>query len=100
MKNYDKNEKSKFIVYSDINNLYGFSMCQHLPTGNFRWMTNSEINKLDLAKYKDNSKKGLILEVDLEYPREIHKFHNSFLVAPEKNKGYKKYVIDVLQKDC
>ena len=43
-------------------------MSQYLPTGNFRWMTDKEISKIDLAKYKENSKKGLILEVDLEYP--------------------------------
>ena len=31
-------------------------------------------------------KKGLILEVDLEYPREQHSLHNDYPVAPEKAK--------------
>ena len=61
-------------------------MSQYLPTGNFRWMTNKEINKVDLGKYKTNGKKGLILEVDLEYPRELYDLHNDYPVAPEKGK--------------
>ena len=44
------------------------------------------INKIDLGKYKTNGKKGLTLEVDLEYPRELHDLHNDYPVAPEKAK--------------
>ena len=44
-------------------------MSQHLPTGNFRWMTDKEINKIDQGKYKADGKKGLISEVDLECPK-------------------------------
>ena len=43
-------------------------------------------NKLDLEKYKTDGKKGLILEVDLEYPQELHNLHNDYPVAPEKIK--------------
>ena len=31
-------------------------------------MTDKEIKQIDLGKYKAYGKKGLILEVDLEYP--------------------------------
>ena len=31
-------------------------------------------------------KRGLILEVDLEYPRELHDLHNDYPAAPEKSK--------------
>ena len=34
-------------------------------------MTDKEINKIDLGNYKADGKKGLILEVDLEYPQEL-----------------------------
>ena len=85
MKNHDKNAQSKYIMYLDANNLYGWAMSQYLPTGNFRWMTDKEINKTDLGKYKIDRKKGLILEVDLEY-LELHNSHNDYPVAPEKVK--------------
>ena len=71
-------------MYLDINNLYGWAMSQYLPTGNFRWMTDKKINKIDLGKYKPDGKKGLILEVDLEYPQELHDLHNDYPVGPEK----------------
>ena len=40
-------------MYLDANNLYGWAMSQYLPTGGFRWMTEKQINKIDLAKYKE-----------------------------------------------
>ena len=84
MKEYDEKAPSKYIMYLDANNLYGWAMSQYLPTGGFRWMTQKQINKIDLAKYKEDSEKGLILEVDLEYPEELHDLHNDYPLGPEK----------------
>ena len=86
MKVYDEKAPSKYIMYLDANNLYGWAMSQYLPTGNFKWMTNKEISKIDLGKYKADGKKGLILEVDLEYPKELHDLHNDYPIAAEKIK--------------
>ena len=86
MKDYNKKKPSKYIMYLDANNLYGWAMSQYLPTGGFRWMTEKQINKINLAKYKEDSKKGLILEVDLEYPKELHDLHNDYPLGPEKVK--------------
>ena len=86
MKEYNEKAPSKYIMYLDANNLYGWAMSQYLPTGNFKWMTDKEINKIDLGKYKADGKKGLILQVDLEYPQELHDIHNDYPVAPEKVK--------------
>ena len=61
-------------------------MSQYLPTGGFRWMTQKQIDKIDLVKYKEDSKKGLILEVDLDYPEDLHDLHNDYPLAPEKIK--------------
>ena len=84
IKSYDKTKPSKYIMYLDANNLYSWAMSQYLPTGSFRWMTDKQINNIDLAKYNKNSKKGLILEVDLEYPKELHNLHNDYPLAAER----------------
>ena len=86
MKEYDEKEPLKHIMYLDANNLYGWAMSQNLPTGGFRWMTLKQIDKIDLAKYIEDSKKGLILEVDLEYSKELHDLHNDYPLASEKVK--------------
>ena len=86
MKEYNEKAPSKYIMYLDANNLYGWAMSQYLPTGNFKWMTDKEISKIDLGKYKADGKKGLILDIDLEYPQELHDIHNDYPVAPENVK--------------
>ena len=86
MKEYDGKAPSKYIMYLDANNLYGWAMSQYLPTGNFKWMTDKEISKIDLGKYKADGRNGLILEVDPEYPQELHDMHNNYPVCPEKVK--------------
>ena len=59
-------------------------MSEYLPTGGFRWLTEKGINKTDLANYKEDSKKGVILEVDLEYPQELQDLRNDYPLAPQK----------------
>ena len=83
MKEYDEKAPSKYIMYLDANNLYGWAMSQCLPKANFKWMSEREIKKIDLGKYRVDSKKGLILEVDLEYPQELHDLHNDYPLDPE-----------------
>ena len=71
-------------MYLDANNLYGWAMSQYLPAGGFKWLNEKQIDKIDLAKYNENSKKGLILEVDLEYPKELHNLHDDCPLGTEK----------------
>ena len=86
MKEYYEKAPSKYIMYLDANNLYGWAMSQYLPTGNFKWMTDKVISEIDLGKYKKDGKKGFILEVDLEYPRERHDMYKDYPVCLEKVK--------------
>lgn len=55
-------------MYLHANNVNGWAMSQYLPSDGFKRMTEKEIEKLNLLKYTEDSKKGLILDVDLEYP--------------------------------
>ena len=41
-------------------------MCMPLPTGDFRFLSETEISQFDLKKVTADSEKGYILEVDLE----------------------------------
>ena len=84
MKEYDDKAPSKYIMYLDANNLSGWAMSQYLPTGGFKWMSEKQINKINLAQYNEDSNKGLLIEVDLEYPKELHDNHNDYPVAAER----------------
>ena len=82
MKNYNPQEVSKFIMYYDINNLYGHAMIQNLPTGDFRWLERDEIDAFNFENIPDDNTKGYFLEVDLYYPTHLHNQHNDLPFCP------------------
>ena len=47
-------------------------------------LNKQEINELDLDSISKNSLIGYFLEVDLEYPSELHDSHNDYPMALEK----------------
>ena len=98
MKDYKKDEPSKYIMYLDANNLYGWAMSQYLPTGGFKWLKQNKIDNLDLKKYDKENKKGIILEVDLEYPEKLHDLHNDYPLAAEKIKVEKSMLSNYCNK--
>ena len=86
MKNYDPDKEIKSINYLDANNLYGWAMCEPLPVGNFKMYDDEKFIQEQLQNWKSSNKKGYIIELDLEYPKELHDLHNSYPLAPEKIK--------------
>ena len=80
---YDQGQPSSHILYLDANNLYGWAMSQYLPTGSFRWVDDGQQLAKTIAEQPADSPEGYILEVDLEYPEELHDAHNSYPLAPE-----------------
>ena len=71
-------------MYWDANNLYGWAMgCNYLPYGGFKWLSKEETDNFDLDSIKNNNKNGYILEVDLEYSKELHDVHNDYPLCPE-----------------
>ena len=102
MKNYDRNIKSSFIKYLDANNIYGFPMCKKLPVSDFKWVDDLSIFTEEFIKYYDeNSDQGYILEVDAEYPKDLHKLHSDLPFLPERMKINKctKLVCNVRDKE-
>ena len=72
------------LLYIDANNLYGYSQSCPQPVGLYRWLTEEEIEAKEWESYDDHGDVGYILEVDLEYPRKLHKSHNSLPLAPHR----------------
>ena len=86
LKSYNPEVESSYIMYLDANNLYGWAMSQSLPVGDFKWLDPAEYEDPEdfiLENYTDDTIKGVILEVDLEYPKELHHLHNDYPLAPE-----------------
>ncbi|KAG7294835.1 hypothetical protein JYU34_022791 [Plutella xylostella] len=81
---YDKNEPNSFLIYLDCVNLYGFAMMKKLPTSNFHFLNDFEIQKFNILNHSADDNQGFILEVDLSYPANIHKEHSDLPFAPEK----------------
>ena len=84
-KGFNKNKPSKYLMYLDENNLYGCGMSGKLPTHGFKWLTGGEMEKIYENRHNLN-KIPCILEVDIEYPENLHDLHNDYPFCPEKVK--------------
>ena len=83
-KRYSKSDENTDIMYWDANKLYGWAMIQDIPYGGFKFLSQEEINSFDLDSISENSPIGYILEVDLEYYKELHNSHSYYPLCPEK----------------
>jgi len=95
---YQPEEPSSYIKYVDANNLYGASMSKPLPTGNYQLLTEDEISKLDIMKLDPDGDTCYILEVDLEYPAEIHDYHTDYPLAVERKTIQENQISDFNKK--
>jgi len=71
MRSYDS---STYLIYYDVNNLYGWAKCQPLPYADFCWI--DDIDNFDVMNVALDSPMVYILEVDLEYPQHVHDAHS------------------------
>ena len=87
MKNYEKNEESLFLEYLDANKLHGWAMSQKLPVNGFKFVR--KVSKIDedfIKNYDEDTDKGYKLEVDVEYPKNLHDLHSDLPFLPERMK--------------
>ena len=84
-KSFNKNKPKKYIMYFDANNLYGRAMSEKLPTHGFKWLSSGEMENLfNNQVVQIWEKTPCILEVDLEYPENLHDLHNDYPFCPER----------------
>jgi hypothetical protein len=83
---FEPDKPNSFIIYLDMNNLYGTAMVKPLPYKDLRWFDDAtscnDIIKL-LERYSDEGDEGFVCEVDLDYPTHLHDAHNDLPLAPE-----------------
>ncbi|KYN08231.1 hypothetical protein ALC62_00782 [Cyphomyrmex costatus] len=84
MRSYDSSEPSSYLMYYDVNNLYGWAMCQPLPYADFAWVDDAQ--NFDYTTVALDSPTGYIHEVDLEYPRRLHDAHADLPFCPTRAK--------------
>ena len=86
-KSFNRNKLIKYLMYLDENNLYGCAMSKKLPTHGFKWLSIGEMENLfDNQVEQVWEKTPCILEVDLEYPENLHDLHNDYPFCPERIK--------------
>ena len=80
LKLFERKQVSKHIIYLDTNILYCYAMSKFLPASGFKWIDPKDF---ELNKYISNSSNGFVLEVDLEYPKELRELHNDYLLGAD-----------------
>lgn len=104
MREYDPDKPSSYLMYFDVNNLYGYAMSQKLPQKDFRWLDETSIHNFNVQEAVQDCERGYVLEVDLSYPRELHREHSDLpfcverIVPPESNAKHMKLVGTLLPK--
>ncbi|XP_014485157.1 PREDICTED: uncharacterized protein LOC106749818 [Dinoponera quadriceps] len=80
LQSYDSSKLLSYLMYFDVNNLYGWAMCQPLPYAEFQWVT--DVSTYDVSSIAVDSPIGYILEVGLKYPQYLHDAHADLPFCP------------------
>lgn len=78
MKNFNPHQPSSFIAYFDVCNLYGYALKSFLPQKDFQFDIVENFNDEKIKLLDDEGDDGYIFQVDLEYPRHLHRAHDAF----------------------
>ena len=82
--NYDKSKKNVVLQYLDANNLYGYCMKKTLPLNGYKWANVSIFTDDFIKDYDDKGDEGYLLEVDVEYPKELLSAYKDLPFLPER----------------
>ena len=89
----------QYIIDIDMNNLYGCAQSFKIPKEELVFLSNDEKEKIDWINLDPNDKYGFFVEVDLEYPKEIHEMTKSFPLCPQ-NSEITYNMLSPFQKGC
>ena len=68
LRSFDTKQELNYVIFLNINNLYGYVMSKFLPAGKLKWVDPKEFN---FNKYSRDSSKRSVLDVHPEYPKNI-----------------------------
>ena len=75
-------------------------MSEYIPYEEFEWLEN--VDEFDINSINEKNEIRYFLEVDLEYPDELHELHDDYPLAPEKlvvtNDMLSKYCKEIADK--
>ena len=80
---YDNKQESSYIAYVDANNLYGWAMVQPLPYKNIKFEEINPTTLQTILETPDDSETGYFVEVNLDFPPEIHELLKQMPPCPE-----------------
>ncbi|KAG5316742.1 PDZD4 protein, partial [Acromyrmex insinuator] len=81
---FNPSKLSSYLMYYDMNNLYGWAVCQPLPYTEFRWIEDAA--NFDVSAIAPDSPTGYILKVELEYPQHLHDQHTDLSFCPTRDR--------------
>ena len=61
-------------------------MSKKLPVAEFEWINPKDYTEYIIKKYDENDDYGAILDVDVDYPKYLHKLHSDLPFLPKRIK--------------
>nr|CAI5821753.1 unnamed protein product [Callosobruchus analis] len=95
-KHYKPDVGTSYLMYYDINNLYGTAMSTYLPYGAFEWVPMEYIYHENILNQPDDGEYGYVLEVDLKYPVDL--FSDDWIIL-KKAKGIQRSALKEITFD-
>jgi hypothetical protein len=89
---YDITKPINYIMYWDMNNLYGCAMIDYLPTGGHTFITEYDLQSI--LSTPDDSPVGYLLRVNLIFPKDKHELFRQYPPAPENTAPNKEWMSD------
>ena len=89
---FNPEEEESYIMYWDMNNLYGCAMVDYLPYGGHKIEEDIDLERV--LRQSDDAPTGYLLRVDLRFPEAVHEKLRQFPPAPENTAPKAEWLTD------